>query len=117
MNSRATFEAIQIAGRRFVCNTICQEPTSARRSKFGTYRYHSDGEMVEFARRTAGTRLHKGTDCPRRALQALLLGELALERVRGGWWRRRQRGGIEQNVPTCDNIEKVIPLSPIHIIR
>jgi hypothetical protein len=37
--------------------------------------------------------------------------------VRGGWWRRRQRGGIEQNVPTCGNIEKVIPLSPIHIIR
>ena len=37
------------------------------------------------------------------------------ERVRGGWWRRRQRGGIEQNVPKCGNIEKVVPLSPIHI--
>jgi len=37
--------------------------------------------------------------------------------IRGGWWRRRQRGGIEQDLPTCDNIEKVIPLSPIHIIR
>jgi len=73
MNSRATFEAIQIASRRLVCNTICQELTSAGRSKFGTYRYHSDGEMVEFARRTAGTRLHKETDCPRRALQAFCL--------------------------------------------
>jgi len=31
--------------------------------------------------------------------------------------RGRQRGGIEQNVPTCDNIEKVIPLSSIHITR
>ena len=30
MNSRATFEATQIAGRRLVCNTICQEPMSAR---------------------------------------------------------------------------------------
>ena len=29
----------------------------------------------------------------------------------------RQRGGIEQHVSTCDNIEKVIPLSSIHIIR
>jgi len=28
---------------------------------------------------------------------------------------RRQRGGIEQNVSKCGNIEKVIPLSPIHI--
>src|SRR5712692_12091002 len=46
---------------------------SARRSKFGTYRYHSDGELVEFARRTAGTRLHKETDCPRRALQGFCL--------------------------------------------
>jgi len=50
-------------------------------------------------------------------LASLLLGELALERVRGGWWRRRQRGRIEQNVSKCGNIEKVIPLSPIHIIR
>jgi len=39
------------------------------------------------------------------SLARLLLGELALERVRGGWWRRRQRGEIEQNVPTCGNIE------------
>jgi hypothetical protein len=45
-----------------------------------------------------------------------LLGELALERARGGWWCCRQRGGIEQNVPKRDNIEKVIPLSPIHIV-
>ena len=73
MNSRATFEATQIAGRRLVCNTICQELTSARRSKFGTYRYHSDGEMVEFARRMAGTRLHKETDRPRLALQGFFL--------------------------------------------
>jgi len=65
MNSRATFEATQIARRL--------ELTSARRSKFGTYRYHSDGEMVEFARRTAGTRLHKETDRPRRALQGFCL--------------------------------------------
>jgi hypothetical protein len=61
-------------------------------------------------------------DCTKRRIVhdepcKLLLGELTLERVRGGWWRRRQRGGIEQNVPTCDNIEQVIPLSPIHIIR
>jgi hypothetical protein len=33
------------------------------------------------------------------------------------WWRRRQRGGIEQNVPKRGNIEKVVPLSPIHIMR
>jgi hypothetical protein len=45
------------------------------------------------------------------------LGWLALERVRSGWWRRRQRGGIEQNVSKRGNIEKVVPLLPIHIIR
>jgi hypothetical protein len=39
------------------------------------------------------------------------------ERVRSGWWRRRQRGGIEQNVSKRGNIEKVVPLLPIHIIR
>src|SRR6266404_2226685 len=32
------------------------------------------------------------------------------------WWRRRQRGGIGQNVPKCGTIEKVVPLSPIHIM-
>jgi hypothetical protein len=37
------------------------------------------------------------------------------ERVRGGWWHRRQRGGNEQNVSKCGNIEKVVPLLPIHI--
>jgi hypothetical protein len=51
------------------------------------------------------------------ALEGGLVDANDFERVRGGWWRRRQRGGIEQNVPTCDNIEKVIPLSPIHITR
>jgi hypothetical protein len=71
MNSRATFEATQIAGRRLVGNTICQKLTSGRRAR----------------------------------------------RIRGGWWRRRKLGGIEQDLATCDNIEQVIPLSPIHIIR
>ena len=42
-------------------------------------------------------------------------GWLSLERVRGGWRRRRQRGGIEQNVSKCGNIEKVVPLLPIHM--
>ena len=35
--------------------------------------------------------------------------------LRGGWWRRRQRGGIEQNVSKCGNIEKVIRYRPSHI--
>jgi hypothetical protein len=29
----------------------------------------------------------------------------------------RQRGGIEQYVSKCGNVEKVIPLCPFHIIR
>ena len=117
MNSRATFEAIQIAGRRLVCNTVCQGLTSARRSKFGTYRYHSDGEMVEVRTPDGRHKITQRDGSSTTSLASLLLGELALQRVRGGWWRRRQRGGIEQNVSTCGNIEKVISLSPIHIIR
>jgi hypothetical protein len=44
-----------------------------------------------------------------------VLGQSSKPRV--PWWRRRQPGGIEQNVSTCGNIEKVVPLLPIHIIR
>src|SRR5262249_33215241 len=35
--------------------------------------------------------------------------------LRGGWWRRRQRGGIEQNISKCGNIEEVIRYRPSHI--
>jgi hypothetical protein len=35
--------------------------------------------------------------------------------LHGGWWRRRQRGGIEQNVSRCGNIEKVIRYRPSHV--
>jgi hypothetical protein len=51
------------------------------------------------------------------ALEGGLVDANDFERARGGWWRRRQRGGIEQNVSKCGNIEKVVPLLAIHIIR